>query len=90
MKNIFYLLILFPFLVSAQYAVADFIVLNDGKEKEYEKLEMAWSIFRQNQIDKGQKMNWAVWKRTPQKEFRGSTWLHPACLSRAILATMED
>ena len=67
MKNIFYLLILFPFLVSAQYAVADFIVLNDGKEKEYEKLEMAWSIFRQNQIDKGQKMNWAVWKRTPQK-----------------------
>ena len=67
MKNIFYLLILFPFLVSAQYAVADFIVLNDGKEKEYEKLEMAWSIFRQNQIDKGQKMNWAVWKRTPQE-----------------------
>ena len=68
MKKIFYLLGLLPFLVSAQYAVADFIVLNDGKEKEYEKLEMAWFIFRQNQIDKGQKMNWNVWKRTPQKD----------------------
>ena len=62
MKKLFYLLFLFPFIASAQYAIAEFIVLNDGKENDYEKLEMAWSIFRQNQIEKGQKMNWAVWK----------------------------
>ena len=37
MKKIFYLLGFLPFLVSAQYAVADFIVLNDGKEKDEEK-----------------------------------------------------
>ena len=36
-------------------------------EKNYEKLELAWSIFRENQIENGQKMNWAVWKRTPKK-----------------------
>ena len=33
---------------------------------------MAWSIFRQNQIDKGQKMDWAVWKITPRKDDRAN------------------
>ena len=65
MKKLIFLFLL-PLSISAQYAVADFIVINEGMEKDYEKLELAWSIFRQNQIDKGQKMNWAVWKRTPK------------------------
>ena len=66
MKRLIFLILLLPLSISAQYAVADFFVINEGKEKDYEKLELAWSIFRQNQIDKGQKMNWAVWKRTPK------------------------
>ena len=65
MKKLIFLFLL-PLSISAQYAVADFIVINEGMGKDYEKLELAWSIFRQNQIDKGQKMNWAVWKRTPK------------------------
>ncbi len=64
MKKLFFIILLIPITISAQYAVADFIQINDGMENDYEKLEKAWSIWRQNQIDKGQKMNWAVWKRT--------------------------
>ena len=72
MKRLIFLILLLPLSISAQYAVADFFVINEGMEKDYEKLEMAWSIFRQNQIDKGQKMNWAVWKITPRKDDRAN------------------
>lgn len=72
MKRLIFLILLLPLSISAQYAVADFFVINEGKEKDYEKLEMAWSIFRQNQIDKGQKMDWAVWKITPRKDDRAN------------------
>ena len=64
MKKLLFLILLLPLSITAQYAVADFIVINQGMEKDYEKLELAWSILRENQIENGQKMNWAVWKRT--------------------------
>ena len=67
MKKLLFLILLLPLSITAQYAVADFIVINQGMEKDYEKLELAWSILRENQIENGQKMNWAVWKRTPKK-----------------------
>ena len=67
MKKLLFLILLLPLSITAQYAVADFIVINEGMEKDYEKLELAWSILRENQIENGQKMNWAVWKRTPKK-----------------------
>ena len=49
MKKLIFLFLL-PLSITAQYAVADFIVINEGMGKDYEKLELAWSIFRQNQI----------------------------------------
>ena len=72
MKRLILLIVFLPLSISAQYAVASFFVVNEGMEKEYEKLELAWSIFRQNQIDKGQKMNWAVWKIDPRKDERAN------------------
>ena len=53
MKKLLFLILLLPLSITAQYAVADFIVINQGMEKDYEKLELAWSILRENQIATG-------------------------------------
>jgi len=66
MKKLLFILLI-PSLLSAQYAVADFIVLNDGMDSEYHKLEKVWGAWHKNSIEKGEKTGWAVWKRTPQE-----------------------
>ena len=66
MKNFILFLLAIPSLISAQYAVADFIVLNDEMDAEYHKLEKVWGAWHQNSVEKGEKTGWAVWKRTPQ------------------------
>ena len=40
MKKLF--LFFLPLTLSAQYAVADFIVLNKGMDSQYHKLEKVW------------------------------------------------
>ena len=66
MKNFILFLLAIPSLITAQYAVADFIVLNDEMDAEYHKLEKVWGAWHQNSVEKGEKTGWAVWKRTPQ------------------------
>jgi len=66
MKKIFLVLILFPLLGFSQYALVDFIALNDGSEEDYHKLEKVWKVYHQKSIDAGEKSGWAVWKRTPK------------------------
>ena len=65
MKKILLILLVFPITLSAQYAVADFVVINEGMDADYHKLEKVWGAWHQNSIDKGEKTGWAVWKRTP-------------------------
>ena len=65
MKKLLFILLI-PSLISAQYAVADFIVLNDGMDSGYHELEKVWGAWHKNSIEKGEKTGWAVWKRTPQ------------------------
>ena len=65
MKKLFYLLLIIPFSISAQFAVADYIVLNEGMENQYNDLEKVWKVYHQQSIDAGEKIGWAVWKTTP-------------------------
>ena len=65
MKKILLILLVFPITLSAQYALADFVVINEGMDADYHKLEKVWGAWHQNSIDKGEKTGWAVWKRTP-------------------------
>ena len=73
MKKIFYLLLIIPFSISAQFAVADFIVLNDGMDNEYNDLEKVWKVYHQKSIDSGEKRGWAVWKTTPNESSNENT-----------------
>ena len=69
MKKIFLLLLLLvPLFGLAQYAIADFIVLNEGTEEDYLELEKVWKVYHQKSIDAGEKSGWAVWKRTPKDD----------------------
>ena len=65
MKKIFYLLLIIPLSISAQFAVADYIVLNEGMDNQYNDLEKVWKVYHQQSIDAGEKIGWAVWKTTP-------------------------
>ena len=65
MKKILLILLVFPITLSAQYALADFVEINEGMDADYHKLEKVWGAWHQNSIDKGEKTGWAVWKRTP-------------------------
>jgi uncharacterized protein (DUF1330 family) len=65
MKKLFYLLLIIPFSISAQFAVADYIVLNEGMDSQYNDLEKVWKAYHQQSINAGEKMGWAVWKTTP-------------------------
>ena len=65
MKKIFYLLLIIPLSISAQFAVADYIVLNEGMDNQYNDLEKVWKVYHQQSIDAGEKTGWAVWKTTP-------------------------
>ena len=49
----------------SQYAVVDFIALNEGTDADYHNLEKVWKVYHQKSIDKGEKTGWAVWKKTP-------------------------
>ena len=60
----------------SQYAVADFIALNDGTDDDYHKLEKVWKVYHQNSIDKGEKTGWAVWKKTPINKEYGEEEAH--------------
>jgi hypothetical protein len=63
MKKII-LFFLLPAIAFSQYVVADFIVLNDGADSDYHKLEKVWSVYHQKSVDSGEKLGWSVWKRT--------------------------
>ena len=65
MKKLLLILLVFPITLSAQYALADFVVLKEGTDSDYHKLERVWSAYHQKSVDKGEKTGWAVWKRTP-------------------------
>ena len=54
MKKLLFLLFL-PLTLSAQYAVADFIVLNKGMDSQYHKLEKVWGAWHKNSINKEKK-----------------------------------
>ena len=69
MKKLFLLLLLLvPLFGLAQYAIADFIVLNEGTEEDYLELEKVWKVYHQKSKDAGEKSGWAVWKRTPKDD----------------------
>ena len=63
MKKII-LFFLLPVIAFSQYVVADFIVLNNGTDSDYHKLEKVWSVYHQKAVDSGEKWGWSVWKRT--------------------------
>ena len=64
MKKIIFLLFLLPATAFSQYVVASFVVLNEGADSDYHKLEKVWSIYHQKTVDSGDKLAWSVWKRT--------------------------
>ena len=66
MKKIFVFIFSLLFTLSySQYAVVDFIALNDGTDADYHNLEKVWKVYHQKSIDKGEKTGWAVWKKSP-------------------------
>jgi len=67
MKKLLVLLLL-PISIFAQYGLADFVVLKDGTDSDYHKLEKVWSVYHQKSIDAGEKIGWSVWKRTSQED----------------------
>ena len=71
MKHIF-ITFLFTFsnILSGQVAIADFIHLEKGVEKDYNTLEKIWMPFHKSEIKAGKKMFWAVWKidKAPEME----------------------
>ena len=71
MKYIFItLLFTFSSILSGQVAIADFIHLEKGVEKDYNTLEKIWMPFHKSEIKAGKKMFWAVWKidKAPEME----------------------
>ena len=71
MKYIFItLLFTFSNILSGQVAIADFIHLEKGVEKDYNTLEKIWMPFHDSEIKAGKKMFWAVWKidKAPEME----------------------
>ena len=86
-KILITLLITLPLSLSAQYAIVDFFVLNEGMEEEYIALEELWQIYHQNTIDNGDKIFWSVWKRE-SKEDDGEFAAHYVTINQ--FASMED
>ena len=71
MKYIFItLLFTFSNILSGQVAIADFIHLEKGVEKDYNTLEKIWMPFHKSEIKAGKKMFWAVWRidKAPEME----------------------
>ena len=71
MKYIFItLLFTFSNILSGQVAVASFVHLEKGVEKDYNTLEKIWMPFHNSEIKAGKKMFWAVWKieKAPEME----------------------
>jgi hypothetical protein len=69
MKKII-ILIFLPILSWGQIAVADFVHLEDGADKDYHTLEQIWKPFHLQEISEGKKVGWAVWKfdKTPEMD----------------------
>ena len=44
MKKLFFLFLLAPAITLAQYVVAEFVVLNEGTDSDYIKLEKVWEV----------------------------------------------
>ena len=55
-------IILFANTISAQVAMVDWYIINEGMESDYLKLEKVWKEFHQESVDNGEKLRWAVWK----------------------------
>jgi len=55
-------IILFANTISAQVAMVDWYIINEGMESDYLKLENVWKEFHQESVDNGEKLRWAVWK----------------------------
>jgi len=72
MKKIIFVTLLFTFsnILSGQVAVASFVHLEKGVEKDYNTLEKIWMPFHNSEIKAGKKMFWAVWKidKAPEME----------------------
>ena len=68
MKKLFFLFLLAPAITLAQYVVAEFVVLNEGTDSDYIKLEKVWEVYHQKSVDLGEKLGWSVWKRTPKDD----------------------
>ena len=71
MKYIFItLLFTFSNILSGQVAVASFVHLEKGVEKDYNTLEKIWMPFHNSEIKAGKKMFWSVWKidKAPEME----------------------
>ena len=65
MKKLFYLLLIIPFSISAQFAVADYIVLNEGMDNQYNDLEKVWKVYHQQSIDAGEKQDGQYGRQLP-------------------------
>ena len=63
MKKIL-LLLFMPAVALSQYVVADFIVLKEGADSDYYKLEKVWRVYHRKAVDSVEKWAWSVWKRT--------------------------
>ena len=66
MKKLFFLFLLAPAIALAQYVTAEFVVLNNGTDADYNQLEKVWKVYHQKSVDSGEKLGWSVWKRTPK------------------------
>ena len=67
MKKLFFLFLLAPAITLAQYVTAEFVVLNNGSDADYNQLEKVWKVYHQKSVDSGEKLGWSVWKRTAKE-----------------------
>ena len=63
----FILLLVLPLAISAQTVLADFVVLNEGADADYHKLEKVWKVHHQKAIDAGHKLHGVSGKEHPQQ-----------------------
>ena len=67
MKKSFFILFISCNLSFSQYAVVDFFVIKDGMESQYLSVEKVWKNYHQSSVDKGEKISWSLWKRSPRE-----------------------
>ena len=87
MKKSILILLIACNLSFSQYAVIDFFVIKDGMESQYLSTEKVWKNYHQSSVDKGEKIEWTLWKRSARE---GDNEMVPDYVTFNTFNTMEE